>query len=171
MVRRRVSRGHGRRSRVLVPFLSFSPVVAPCNRTERPSSPNRPSSLSSEGNQPSHDAMMDSSALRDARDPSRAVTMTTRIIAPVGAFALGAYAENRGYVDAALRKAREMDPTIRTGVDALFAAMRSIAYLSSLLTRALHDRGDRWTKLASSLFQRGGLLASRFSHPRKSGKV
>ena len=67
--------------------------------------------------------MMDSSALRDTRDPSRAVTMTTRIIAPVGAFALGAYAENRGYVDAALRKAREMDPTIRTGVDALFAAM------------------------------------------------
>ena len=67
--------------------------------------------------------MMDSSALRDARDPSRAVTMTTRIIAPVGAFALGAYAENRGYVDAALRKAREMDPTIRTGVDALFAAI------------------------------------------------
>ena len=92
MVRRRASRGHGRRSRVLVPFPSFSPVVAPCNRTERPSSPNRPSSLSSEGNQPSHDAMMDSSALRDARDPSRAVTMTTRIIAPVGAFALGAYA-------------------------------------------------------------------------------
>ena len=71
--------------------------------------------------------MMDSSALRDARDPSRAVTMTTRIIAPVGAFALGAYAENRGYVDAALRKAREMDPTIRTGVDALFAAMRDDA--------------------------------------------
>ena len=50
--------------------------------------------------------------------------MTTRIIAPVGAFALGAYAENRGYVDAALRKAREVDPTIRTGVDALFAAVR-----------------------------------------------
>ncbi len=71
--------------------------------------------------------MMDSSALRDARDPSRAVTMTTRIIAPVGAFALGAYAENRGYVDAALRKAREMDPTIRTGVDALFGAMRDDA--------------------------------------------
>ena len=71
--------------------------------------------------------MMDSSALRDARDPSRAVTMTTRIIAAVGAFALGAYAENRGYVDAALRKAREMDPTIRTGVDALFAAMRDDA--------------------------------------------
>lgn len=69
-------------------------------------------------------AMMDSSALLDARDPSRAVTMTTRIIAPVGAFALGAYAENRGYVDAALRKAREVDPTIRTGVDALFAAVR-----------------------------------------------
>ena len=53
--------------------------------------------------------------------------MTTRIIAPVGAFALGAYAENRGYVDAALRKAREMDPTIRTGVDALFGAMRDDA--------------------------------------------
>jgi hypothetical protein len=68
--------------------------------------------------------MMDSSALLDARDPSRAVTMTTRIIAPVGAFALGAYAENRGYVDAALRKARDVDPTIRTGVDALFAAVR-----------------------------------------------
>ncbi len=67
---------------------------------------------------------MDSSALLDARDPSRAVTMTTRIIAPVGAFALGAYAENRGYVDAALRKARDVDPTIRTGVDAIFAAMR-----------------------------------------------
>ncbi len=67
---------------------------------------------------------MDSSALLDARHPSRAVTMTTRIIAPVGAFALGAYAENRGYVDAALRKAREVDPTIRTGVDALFAAVR-----------------------------------------------
>jgi len=50
--------------------------------------------------------------------------MTTRIIVPVGAFALGAYAENRGYVDAALRKAREVDPTIRTGVDALFAAVR-----------------------------------------------
>ena len=71
--------------------------------------------------------MMGSSALRDARDPSRAVTMTTRIIAPVGAFALGAYAENRAYVDAALRKAREMDPTIRTGVDALLGAMRDDA--------------------------------------------
>ena len=44
-------------------------------------------------------------------------------------------------------------------------AMRSLTFLASRLARALHDRGDRWTKLASSLFQRGGLLASRFSHP------
>ena len=48
---------------------------------------------------------------------------------------------------------------------ALFAAMRSLTFLASRLA-PLHDRGDRWTKLASSLFQRGGLLASRFSHPK-----
>jgi hypothetical protein len=68
--------------------------------------------------------MTHSSTLRDACRPSSTVTMTTRLLAPVGAFALGAYAENRGYVDAALRKARDVDPNVSAGVDALFAAVR-----------------------------------------------
>ena len=52
--------------------------------------------------------------------PSRA--MTTRVIAPAATFALGAYAEKHGYVGAALASARDVHPTFRSGIDAVFGA-------------------------------------------------
>ena len=48
--------------------------------------------------------------------------MTTRVIAPAATFALGAYAEKHGYVGAALASARDVHPTFRSGIDAVFGA-------------------------------------------------
>jgi len=48
--------------------------------------------------------------------------MTTRVIAPATTFALGAYAEKHGYVGAALASARDVHPTFRSGIDAVFGA-------------------------------------------------
>ena len=65
--------------------------------------------------------------------------MTSRLIAPVGAFAAGAYAEKHGYVGAALASARDANPTFRAGIDAVFGAD---AFAEKAMTRAVVTSGD-----------------------------
>jgi len=47
--------------------------------------------------------------------------MTSAII-PAASFALGAYAEKAGYIATALRTARDVHPTLRSSIDAMFGA-------------------------------------------------
>ena len=65
--------------------------------------------------------------------------MTSRLIAPVGAFAAGAYAETHGYGGAALASARDANPTLRAGIDAVFGAD---AFAEKAMTRAVVTSGD-----------------------------
>lgn len=86
--------------------------------------------------------------------------MTSRVLAPAS-FALGAYAERKGYVEAALETARSLDPNLRRGLDALFGARVAVESAEEVVQSVVDVGASAGAVVASGARDWFGGLAGR----------
>ena len=86
--------------------------------------------------------------------------MTSRVLAPAS-FALGAYAERKGYVEAALESARSLDPNLRRGLDALFGAREAVESAEEVVQSVVDAGASAGAVVASGARDWFGGLAGR----------